>query len=250
MKLSDYIIDFLAAEGVTHIFEVCGGALAHLLDSLYGIEDISKVSMHHEMAASIDAEGYARARESIGVAMATSGPGATNMITGIGSCFFDSTPCLFITGQVNTYEFKFDLPVRQIGFQETDIVSIVKTIVKSALLLEDEREVRRQLESAVRTAKQGRPEPVLQDIPLNIQRAEIDPESLEPYVNPKSHTNPEPYADNADPERKLDDSALNQIADLMRKSKRPIILAGGVRLSRSQDRLLDLVHRAEIPVVT
>jgi len=239
MKLSDYIIDFLVAEGVTHIFEVCGGALAHLLDSLYGRRDISAVSMHHEMAASMAAEGYARAGGGIGVAMATSGPGATNMITGIGSCFFDSIPCLFITGQVNTYEFKFDKPVRQIGFQETDIVSIARPIVKSALLLEDEREVRRQLEKAVHTAKNGRPGPVLLDIPLNIQRSEIKPESLETY------------AADACPEVRLDDTVLDQIADLVRRSRRPIILAGGgVRLSKSHDRLLELSHRAGIPVVT
>ena len=130
MKLSDYIINFLVKEGVTHIFEVCGGALAHLMDSLYEREDISTVSMHHEMAAAIAAEGYSRASGNIGVAMATSGPGATNLITGIGSCFFDSIPSLFITGQVNTYEFKFDKDVRQIGFQETDIVNILKPIVK------------------------------------------------------------------------------------------------------------------------
>ena len=135
MKISDFIIDTLAAEGVTHIFEICGGALGHLLDSLYGRTDIRAVSMHHEMAAAIAAEGYARAGENFGVAMATSGPGATNLITGIGSCFFDSVPCVFITGQVNTYEYKFDKPVRQIGFQETDIVSIVKPLVKSATLI-------------------------------------------------------------------------------------------------------------------
>ncbi len=132
MKLSDYVIDSLVDQGVTHIFEVCGGALGHLLDSLYGRNDIATVSMHHEMAAAIAAEGYARASGNFGVAMATSGPGATNLITGIGSCFFDSIPCLFITGQVNTYEYKFDKPVRQIGFQETDIVTIVAPIVKKA----------------------------------------------------------------------------------------------------------------------
>jgi acetolactate synthase-1/2/3 large subunit len=126
MKTSDYVINTLVAEGVTHIFEVCGGALSHLLDSLYDRRDIHTISMHHEMAAAIAAEGYARAGGKIGVAMATSGPGATNLVTGIGSCYFDSIPCIFITGQVNTYEFKFHKPVRQVGFQETDIVKIVE----------------------------------------------------------------------------------------------------------------------------
>ena len=177
MKISDYVINTLAAEGVTHIFEVCGGALGHLLDSLYGRNDIRTVSMHHEMAAAIAAEGYARASENIGVAMATSGPGATNLITGIGSCYFDSIPCLFITGQVNTYEYKFDKPVRQIGFQETDIVSIVKPIVKYAVLVNDPQDTQKILEKSIFIAKTGRPGPVLIDLPLDIQRSEIEPRS-------------------------------------------------------------------------
>ena len=158
MKLSDYVIDSLADHGVTHVFEICGGAISHLLDSLYGRTDITTVSMHHEMAAAIAAEGYARAGGNIGVAMATSGPGATNLITGIGSCFFDSIPCLFITGQVNTYEYKFDLPVRQIGFQETDIVSIVRPIVKKSLLVTDENAIGTILEEACDLAMSGRPD--------------------------------------------------------------------------------------------
>ena len=157
MKVSDYVINTLAAEGVTHIFEVCGGALGHLLDSLYGRNDIHTVSMHHEMAAAIAAEGYARASENIGVAMATSGPGATNLITGIGSCYFDSIPCLFITGQVNTYEYKFKKPVRQIGFQETDIVSIVKPIVKNAVLVTEPQDTQKIVEKSIIIAKTGGP---------------------------------------------------------------------------------------------
>ena len=156
MKLSDYVIESLAEHGITHIFEVCGGALAHLLDSVYGRTDITTVSMHHEMAAAIAAEGYARASENFGVAMATSGPGATNLITGIGSCYFDSIPCLYITGQVNTYEYKFDKPVRQIGFQETDIVSIVKPIVKKAVMVKNAEDIRHTMDEVYPLMKYGR----------------------------------------------------------------------------------------------
>ena len=179
MKISDYVINTLAAEGVTHIFEVCGGAISHLLDSLYGRSDIRTVSMHHEMAAAIAAEGYSRASENIGVAMATSGPGATNLITGIGSCYFDSIPCLFITGQVNTYEYKYSKPVRQIGFQETDIVNIVKPIVKYAVHIKDPQDMQELLEKSIFFAKTGRPGPVLIDLPLNIQRSIIEPSKIE-----------------------------------------------------------------------
>ncbi|MBU2102975.1 MAG: thiamine pyrophosphate-binding protein, partial [Candidatus Omnitrophica bacterium] len=176
MKLSDYVIEFLILENITHIFEICGGAVTHLLDSLYERKDISAVSLHHEQAASFAAEGYSRASQNIGVAMATSGPGATNLITGIASSFFDSIPCLFITGQVNTYEFKFDRSVRQVGFQETDIVNIVKPIIKKSTLVTDPNKIRYFLEESVYLARSGRPGPVLIDIPMNIQRADIKPE--------------------------------------------------------------------------
>jgi acetolactate synthase-1/2/3 large subunit len=240
MKLSDYVINFLVSEGVTHIFEVCGGALAHLLDSLYGRKDIAVISMHHEMAASIAAEGYSRASGNIGVAMATSGPGATNMITGIGSCFFDSIPCLFITGQVNTYEFKFDRPVRQVGFQETDIVSIVKPLVKKATLITDENMIKYYLVEATQIAKKARPGPVLLDIPLNVQRANIDPKSLETYTERSAR-----IVD------KIDKDLLDQLVQLIKSASRPVIIAGGgVRLSKAQNELFEFVSKTGIPVVT
>jgi acetolactate synthase I/II/III large subunit len=240
MKLSDYVIDFLVSEGINHIFEVCGGGLAHLLDSLYDRKDIIAISMHHEMAASIAAEGYARAGGNFGVAMATSGPGATNLITGIGSCFFDSIPCLFITGQVNTYEFKFNKPVRQIGFQETDIVNIVKPLVKKATLLIDENKIKYCLDEAVDLAKSGRPGPVLLDIPLNIQRAEINPKSMAQY-----------HKNTIERKKTLSNHIMSQVIELIDDSSRPIILAGGgVRLSKSQNHLVQFARNNRIPVVT
>lgn len=183
MKVSDYVINFIVQEGVGHIFEFIGGAITHLLDSTYGRKDIQCVSVHHEQSGAFAAEAYARMNNNLGVAMATSGPGALNMVTGIGSCFFDSVPCLFITGQVNTYEYKFDLPVRQIGFQETDIVSIVKPLTKYAEMVTDANKVRYHLEKSIYLAREGRPGPVLLDIPMNIQRAEIDPSTLESYYD-------------------------------------------------------------------
>jgi acetolactate synthase I/II/III large subunit len=238
MKISDYVINTLAAEGVTHIFEICGGALGHLLDSLYGRRDIRTVSMHHEMAAAIAAEGYARAGENIGVAMATSGPGATNLITGIGSCYFDSIPCIFITGQVNTYEYKYGKPVRQIGFQETDIVSIVKPIVKSAVLVSDPKDTQKVLENSIVTARTGRPGPVLIDLPLNIQRSEIEPLM--------QHANKLPSRESIIPHEKL----ISHIKSLVELSSRPLILAGGgVRSSKATPELSHFAHAIGIPVV-
>jgi len=238
LKLSDYVIDKLVAEGVTHIFEVCGGALAHLLDSMYDREDIKAVSMHHEMAAAIAAEGYGRTSGTLGVAMATSGPGATNLITGIGSCFFDSVPSIFITGQVNTYEYKFDRPVRQIGFQETDIVNIVKPIVKDAALVVEEDQIKYLMEKMIYTAKNSRPGPVLLDIPLNIQRGEIDLESIDSYQQP-----PQEYG--------VNEEIISEIIDLILNSSHPVVLAGGgVRTSDAPPELLEFIDKTNIPVVT
>lgn len=237
MKLSDYVIDSLVSEGVTHIFEVCGGALSHLLDSIYDRQDISAVSMHHEMAAAIAAEGYARVSGNIGVAMATSGPGATNLITGIGSCYFDSIPCLFITGQVNTYEYKFNKPVRQIGFQETDIVNIVKPIVKKASLVDDEKKIKYLFEG-IYTAKNGRPGPVLLDLPLNIQRAQINSKLVEAHVHPLHEYN-------------IEKSTMEKIVKLLNLSVRPVVLVGGgVRLSNASEELLKFINNTNIPVLT
>ncbi len=241
MKLSDYIIDFLVAKGVTHIFEVAGGAFTHLLDSLYGRKDIATISMHHEQAASMAAEGYARISGKIGVAMATSGPGATNLITGIGSCFFDSVPTLFITGQVNTYEFKFDKPVRQIGFQETDIVNIVKPIVKYATLVEASDRIRYYLEKASKISLSGRYGPTLLDVPLNIQRADIDESLIEPFA--KNSIN--------DSINQVNDETVKKIIDLIGVSSRPVVLAGGgIRLSNAVEELYKFIHKTGIPVVS
>ena len=243
MKLSDYVIDFLVKERVHHVFEMIGGAITHLLDSTYARGDIACVSMHHEQAAAFAAEGYARMNGRLGVAMATSGPGALNLLTPIGSCYFDSVPCLFITGQVNTYEYKFDKPVRQIGFQETDIVSIARPIVKYAELVQDPKLIRYSLEKAVFLAQSGRPGPALLDIPMNIQRAEIDPKKLIGFYGSPEHkrlTRKEPAAGDA----------VAEVIALLRTARRPLILAGGgVRTAGATAELARLVEKTGIPVV-
>ena len=237
MKLSDYVIKFLADKGITHVFYMIGGAITHLVDSSIDNPNLTCVTMHHEQGAAFAAEGYARLTGNFGVAMATSGPGATNLITGIGSCFFDSVPCLFITGQVNTYEYKFDLPVRQIGFQETDIVSIVKPITKGAHLVKNAETIKRDLEWAVDLAMSGRPGPVLLDIPMNIQRAEINPDSLESFD----------FKKNSDA---VGQKEIKKILECLQNAKRPVVLVGGgVRAANASDELYQFVQKTQIPVV-
>ncbi|MBU1754306.1 thiamine pyrophosphate-binding protein [bacterium] len=200
--------------------------------------------MHHEQAGAFAAEGYARINGKLGVSMATSGPGALNLLTGIGSCYFDSVPCMFITGQVNTYEYKFDKPLRQIGFQETDIISVAKPLTKYAKIIVDAEKIRYYLEKAVYLAQNGRPGPVLLDIPMNIQRAMIDPEKLESFYDSeefrKRHKIP-----------MCNDQQMDEVVKLIAIAKRPVILVGGgVRTAGASMELQYLVDKTGIPVVT
>lgn len=174
MKASDYIADYLAARGVDVVFEVVGGMITHLLDSVHQRGRLRVVSMHHEQAAAFAVDGLGRMRNRPAVAMATSGPGATNLLTGIGSCFFDSVPAVFITGQVNTHELKGDRGVRQLGFQETDIVSMARPVTKGAWLVNDAASLPRILDEAFSLALSGRPGPVLIDIPMDVQRDPVE----------------------------------------------------------------------------
>ncbi len=243
MKLSDYVIDFIIKQGVSHIFEFVGGAIVHLLDSTYEREDIECVSVHHEQAGAFAAEAYARVNGKLGVAMATSGPGALNMLTGIGSCYFDSVPCLFITGQVNTYEYKFDSPVRQIGFQETDIVSVATPLTKYAELVVDAQRIRYHLEKAVYLAQSGRPGPVLIDIPMNIQRAQIEADLLESFFDSEEY--------NLMQQQEECTKQLDEIVNMIGVAKRPVILVGGgVRTANAADELLEFIAQTGFPVVT
>ncbi|WP_152395463.1 thiamine pyrophosphate-binding protein [Paenibacillus guangzhouensis] len=245
MKLSDYVIDFIKKEGVSHVFEFIGGAIAHLLDSIAKRDDIECVSVRHEQAASFAAEAYARMNGKLGVAMATSGPGALNLLTGIGSCFFDSVPCLFVTGQVNTYEYKFDRPVRQIGFQETDIVSVVTPLTKYAALVTDPSQIRYSLEKAVYLAQNGRPGPVLIDIPMNVQRADIDPSNLESFFDSDE------YKELSMANDVLDARIISQLYEMISNAQRPVILAGGgVRVSNAYEELSLFIEKTGIPVVS
>ena len=244
MKLSDYVIEYIVKQKVHHVFEMIGGGIAHLLDSIYQRDDIQAISVRHEQAAAFAAEGYARMNGTLGVAMATSGPGALNLLTGIGSCYFDSVPCLFITGQVNTYEYKFDKPVRQIGFQETDIVSVVKPLTKYATLVVNASSIRYHLEKAIYLAQNGRPGPVLLDIPMNIQRTDINPDQLQSFYDSKEY-----QQDHSS--EVLSNNDLDNVMQLLKNAKRPVILAGGgIRTGNAVKELEQLVAATGVPVVS
>lgn len=235
MKTSDYVIDFLFEQGVSHIFEVIGGMTTHLIDSADRQGKIQLVSMHHEQAAAFAAEAMARMTGIPGVALATSGPGATNLLTGIGSCYFDSVPAVFITGQVNVHEQKGDRAIRQLGFQETDIVSMARPITKAAWSLTAASQVPEVLAEAFRVALADRPGPVLLDLPMDVQRTAIFPE----------------------PPVKLPELAefnqlegLVEIFEALEQAQRPVILAGGgLRAARATTLFRELSELLQIPVV-
>lgn len=175
MKASDAIAKVLSANNVTVGFELIGGMIAHLVDSINLLGETRLISLHHEQAAAFAAGGIARAtnNKQLGLALGTSGPGATNLVTGIADCWLDNYPCIFITGQVNTHELKCERNIRQQGFQELDIVSIVKSITKYAVQIKTEAEIITELQKAIDISVSGRPGPVLIDIPMDLQRAEL-----------------------------------------------------------------------------
>ena len=243
MLVSDLIIDYLASLHVKHVFLITGAAIAFTVDSFRKRKDIIYICMQHEQAAAMAAEAYSRMGPDIGVAMGTSGPGATNLITGICGAWFDSIPTIYITGQVNTNELSKNSKVRQTGFQETNIVKIIKPITKFATQVKKPEEIKFLLEKAVYIAKNGRPGPVLLDIPINIQYAEVDPKILKSYQPSKNLD----YQDfGADLKKKVK-SAIK----LIEKSTRPVILAGfGNHLAKSEKELQDFVNKLGFPVVT
>jgi len=238
MKLTDYLVRFLHKQGVTHIFELSGGMIAHIIDSLYEFGQIQVVTMHHEQGAAFAADGFARVKGVPGVALATSGPGATNLITGMGSCFFDSVPAIFITGQVNQHERRKDKSIRQLGFQEMDIIDMVGPVCKGVFSIESPDELPLVLERAFELAMSGRPGPVLIDIPMNLQRADIDAEI--PLVKPvyNNVTN-------------LDADFWDGLHASIIAAKKPLILAGrGILSSYSRPEFKKLVELTKIPVIT
>lgn len=236
MKASDFIADFLRKKGIKSIFELSGGMITHILDSLYQTTDINIVTMHHEQGAAFAAEGYGRVTGLPGVAMATSGPGATNLLTGIGSCYFDSTPAVFITGQVNRHEQKAERKIRQLGFQETDIISMARPVTKACFQITDPDQLPMVFEEAFKIAMEGRPGPVLIDIPMDVQRAQVSSDVIE-FV--------------AEDVSSIDPALLSALIEDIKIAKRPLILSGrGIKAAGCQDHFDKFVQYTQLPVIT
>lgn len=240
MKVSDYIVEFLIKHNITDVFGYPGGMITHLMDSLSKYSSQIKAHVnYHEQASSFCACGYAQVSNIPGVAYATSGPGATNLITGIANAFFDSIPCIFITGQVNTYESKEILNMRQKGFQETNIISIISDITKYAVHINNADMIRYELEKSYYICLNGRPGPVLLDIPMDIFRSEIDINNLKSY-------------ELFETEQILNiENISNNIINSLSLAKRPVILLGnGINISNTREITKKFLNKIKIPVIT
>lgn len=235
MKISDYVIKFIADLGVDKVFCVTGGGAMHLNNSLGSSSDVEGVFMLHEQGASIAAESYARIREGYGVCLITSGPGATNAITGLCGAYMDSIPVIFISGQAKRADLVGDQNIRQFGIQEVDIISMVKPYAKYAVRIMDENKIKYELEKATYIAASGRPGAVWIDIPLDIQATDIDPDKLEGYIAEENDT-------------KIQDDTILSVIDAFNKAKRPaVILGNGVRLAHASDKAEKLIEMFGAP---
>ena len=236
VRLDDYFADFLVKKNVKNVYELSGGMIAFLTDAIYRQGKINIINTRHEQAAGFAAEGSTRVSGIPSVAMGTSGPGATNLMTAIGSAYFDSTPVLFVTGQVHTLELRNNHLQRQNGFQELDIVSAAKGVTKFSHQVSSADEFPDVLERAWKIALEGRPGPVLIDIPINLQQLNCAPSVSTSSILER--------------DKRPRDANLALLVEKLISAKRPLILAGGgIRGSQSQREFQDFVESFGIPIV-
>jgi len=239
-RVADYIADFVADIGVNHVFLLPGGGAMYLVDAVGKCPRLEVVACLHEQAAAISAEAYARINENIGVAMVTTGPGATNAITAVAGAWIESVPMMVISGQVKRADMLRDAPLRQKGVQEVDIVKLVKGITKYAVTVDRPEDIRIEMERAVHLARSGRAGPVWIDVPLDVQGAPIDPAALSAWQMEAADATPTAAA-----------QQIEQICALLSQAERPLLLAGhGVRLAGGALLFKQLAEKLGVPVVT
>lgn len=238
MKISDYVMEYLASLGIDTVFCVTGGGAMHLNNSLGQSEKLKGVFMLHEQGASIAAEAYARIHEGYGACLVTSGPGATNAVTGCVGSYIDSIPVVYISGQAKRADLVGDQKIRQFGIQEVDIISIVKSYTKYAVQIDSPEKIKYELQKASFLANDGRPGPVWIDIPLDIQASDIDPDSIESFIPDKK-------------DYSVKTSDIDKTIEAINKAEKPVIVLGhGIRLSHSVDKARELIEYLGFPVLT
>lgn len=241
IKVSDYIMQFLVNHGIRDLFLVPGGGMMHLLDAAQRQEGLNLVFNLNEQASGICAESYAQFTGKLGACMVTTGPGATNAVTGCAGAWLDSTPAVFISGQCKTQQMGQLKGLRIYGAQEVAIVPCVKPITKYAVTILDKEKIRYHLEKAVYLATHGRKGPVWLDVPLDIQGDSVEEEGLESY---------DPLAEGGIPRAEVDSGDIREVYRLINQASRPVIFVGhGVVAAGCQEKVRALVQKLGIPVL-
>lgn len=238
IKLSDYVVRFLFDAGVRRIFMLTGGGCMHLVDSVGRQPDLEYVCCLHEQAVAFATQANAEFTGSLSAALVTTGPGGTNAITGLAAAWLDSSPCIFLSGQVKRADLLTSRGVRSMGPQEVDIVSVVKPLTKYAKTLVEPNDVGYELEQAVHLATTGRRGPVWLDIPLDVQAQMIDESTLRGFTPPAIPTS-------SDLRRQV-----SATIDLLRQAKRPVLFVGnGARMAHHQGLVSKAADLLKIPVL-
>lgn len=241
MRVCDLIANKIYEEGIKDVFMVSGGGLMYLTDGLACNTDLRKICCHHEQAAAMAAVGYAK-YSGMGCAYVTTGCGGTNAMTGLLNAWQDNVPCIFVSGQCKIKETLgyIGLPIRQVGVQEADIVTLVSSITKYAVMVEKPEDALYHLEKAFYLARSGRPGPVWIDVPMDVQSAEIEPDALK-HFSPREQ---------AAAKEEPSEWEISGLVYELSKAKRPVIIAGhGIRLAGAVKEFGEFVHRSGIPVV-
>jgi acetolactate synthase-1/2/3 large subunit len=243
-RVADYIADFIYNQGIPHAFMVTGGGMMFLSDGIAAHPHLKAVCTHHEQAAAMAAVAYAKYKGQFGACYVTTGCGGTNAVTGLLNGFQDNIPCIFISGQSKRKETvrNSGLALRQFGVQEADIITVVQSLTKYAVMVNDPMQIAYHLEKAAFIANIGRPGPVWLDIPLDVQGAMIDENSL-------THFSPEGESIQQIFESKEKD--IKTVLSMLEKSQRPVIVAGqGIRLGKAIEQFTKFVEKFQIPVVS
>ncbi len=236
IKGSRLIANALAENGVEYIFEIPGAGVAIILDEVATKDAMHHITFRHEQGAALAAEAYARITGKPGVCMATSGPGATNLITGIANAYCDSVPMVAITGQGPQFKLKGDYPTRQKSFQEVDIVSVCRPITKAAMQIKNVNDIGRTINMAFKIAMEGRKGPVLIDIPSDIITSEIEPRKYQEIPV---------WIDEIKP---ATDFNKGKVENILNNSKQPVLYVGG-GAQRASSEVIKFIDKTKIPVV-
>ncbi|MEQ8507671.1 MAG: thiamine pyrophosphate-binding protein [Rhodospirillaceae bacterium] len=244
IKISDVVAKELKKIGIDTVFGVTGGAVVHLFDSIERLDGIKSVFMNNEQAASYAVEAYSKAKTSPAAGIFTTGPGATNALTGLAAAWLDSLPCIFISGQVRSNQTINGRKLRQVGSQEVDIVPVVTPLTKYAVTIYRAEDIKYELQKAIHYATSGRPGPVWLDIPVDVQWAFVNENNLKDFVPDKEEQS---LSDFATPLN----SDIENVGELLKAASRPLIIAGyGTSLSGAQEELKSFIETHRIPCVT